>query len=97
MHVLITIFFFQMLWGVGSCSSNTCLEHRCLNPPAAAQCLHLGHPRDSWKQQGLLSRDVHREVKHKLQTRGFINTEEDHSIKWEELEDLEELGKSEGE
>lgn len=33
----------------------------------------------------------------KLQTRGFINTEEDHSIKREELEDLEELGKSEGE
>lgn len=66
MHVLIYFFFPDALRWVDSCSSNTRLEHRCLNPPAAAQCLHLGHPRDSWRQQGLLSRDVHREVKHKL-------------------------------
>jgi len=52
--------------------------------------------KDTWRQGGLLNRrSINKEDRYGLQIRGFINTKVDHSIKWEELENLEELGKNE--
>lgn len=61
--------------------------------PSCRPAPAFGTPEGQQEATGLLNRDVPREVRHKLQIRGFINTEEDHSIKCEELENLEELGK----
>lgn len=76
--------------------SKTCSEHCCINPLAGPQCRYLGHLKQRWKQESLLNRhNIHKEVRYELQIRAFINIEVDRSIKLEELENFEELGKME--
>lgn len=41
--------------------------------------------------------NIYRRTSYQLQIKGFISTVVDHSIEWEELENLEELGKIEAE
>lgn len=88
--------------------SSTSSEHHHVNPLAAfrsifpltlPQHLYLGHLKDRWRQQTLLKQtyNIYRRTSYQLQIKGFISTVVDHSIEWEELENLEELGKIEAE